>query len=663
MAEALSVSNKGRKLVCSICQKTFEEMTVSSCFHTFCLDCLRGQVSTFGRSTYCCPICKASVNLPGEVISDLTKDNYDVDDISSSSLNQTCDICSDGRMAINRCMQCQESLCHACTNAHIKMKASRYHRHQVIPLRDDLFTDDLERSRSLKYCWRHRNEEIKFVCKECDVVLCMICKLMEHKDHVTKPVSEEASIVREKLTSLLQRQVGLGEMLKSKVNGSESRETNFPQQFEQELSKLNFQASKMHAEIETEKQKVEKELKLYYGDNLSKYEKDKESLRRDFEEYSKVNTEALQLLNSKDEAYVVGKGSFLYKRLNEMEENTRDITETPPVKPLKHFNYGTIDPDQLQRMMGYVCEKKPQISQSQEYDQRLPQDLMNQREQSIAASFYGNLKLLSKFTVPFNDGIGYVYGIGPINQSNAWVTLLDHKTVTLMDTKGTIVSSVDVDDVCEDVTGNSDGDGYITCPRTKCIKRVTSYGQVNDVLAQLQQDPHGICLRSIGDTQRSDMITELYVCFTETRGATMPLFENQKGCLRVFSEDGDDLGRGFHLQAPVRVDAHADTNALCVSDYSNGCVTVCDLSGQYVKAIYTGEDDQEPFKPLGVCFDAIGNVIIADWSGNRVCLISQDGEYIKTLVSDIEGPQSVAFNNNLLWVGSKFGKVHVFSNN
>ena len=673
MAEALSISNKGRQLVCSVCQKTFEEMMVSSCFHTFCMDCLKGQVSYSGRTLYRCPICKASVNLPGEVISGLKNDYDDAEDniYSSSSLNQTCDICSDDRMAVNRCMQCQENLCRVCTNAHTKMKASRYHRHMIVRLAGDTVTGDLEGSRSLKNCWRHRNEEMKFVCKECDVVLCMVCKLLEHKDHVIKPIAEEARIVRGKLTSLLQKQVGLSEMLQAKINNSETR-TEFPHQLEQELVKLNLQASKMHAEIEAEKEKAEKELKVYYDDDLSKYDKDRETLRKDFETYSEVNTEALQLLNSNDDAYVVGKGAFLYKRLNEIEENMKGLSRTSPTKPPKHFNYGTIDPGQLQSMMGYVSESKPQISQPQldhnvsysprsqgHYDQRqISPNLTSQREQTVVASFYGDLKLVSNFVVPYTDGIGYVYGIAPTTRGSAWISLLDHKTLCLIDTDGVVESLVDVGEVCEGVTANIDGDCYITCPRSRSIKKITPHGEVVDVLAQLQQIPHGICILSLGNKHGNDTATELYVCLTDSR-----LSESQKGCLRVFSENGDDLGRGFHLQAPVRVDAHSETNALCVSDYSNGCVTVTDLSGQFVKAIYTGEDDRELFKPLGVCFDAVGNVIIADWSGNTVCLVSQEGNYIKTLVNDIEGPQSVAYKNGLLWVGSKFGKIHVFTIN
>ncbi|XP_053404322.1 uncharacterized protein LOC123554177 [Mercenaria mercenaria] len=568
-------------------------------------------------------------------------------------------------MAINRCMQCEESLCHACTNAHLKMKASRYHRQHVVPLADQSITNYPDRSRSQKNCWRHRNEEIKFVCKECDVVLCLICKLLEHEHHVTKPISEEANEVRRRLASLLQKQIGLGEKLQMKIRETETRKTQYPHELEQELTKLNYQASQMHAEIENEKQKSEKELKHHYGDHLSKYETDRGHLTQDYEKYRAANTEALQLLNSNNDVYVVGKGMFLYDRLNEMECDIRDTSETSSIKPAKRFQYGSIDTQQIQSMMGYVSENDSRSSLSpQRFEHRqMSADGMFLRESSMAASSIRNFKLYSKFVIPFTDGMGYVYGIAPVSQSRAWITLLDHETVVLIDIKGNILSSADVGDVCEDVTANLDGECYITCPRTKCIKRVGQNGQVEEVVSRFRQDPHGICLSQFGNTQDRDPMTELYVCFTETRGSTVSLYDNQKGCLRVFSENGDDVGRSFHLQAPVRVDVHHDSNTLCVSDHSNGCVMISDLSGQFVKAIYTGENDEEMFKPLGVCFDSVGNVIIAEWSGNQVILVSQEGEYIKTLITDIEGPQSVAFKNGLLWVGGRLGKVNVYSMN
>lgn len=682
MAKAVSVSNQGRQLVCSICQKTFEEMTISSCFHTFCLDCLRGQVSSFSGTSYRCPICKASVSLPREVIAQLRRGSYDTDGyVYPSALSQTCDICSDGKVALNRCMQCEESLCHACTNAHLKMKASRYHRQHVVPLTDQSAVKELERSRSQNYCWRHRNEEVQFFCKECDVLLCLICKLLEHEHHVTKSVSEEANDTRRRLASLLQKQVSLGEKLQMKIRETEARKSQYPLELDQQLLRLNYQASQMHSEIENEKQKAENELKQHYGDHLSRFKADEGQLGRHYEEYRAANSEVFQLLRSDNDVYVVGRGKLLCNRLNEIENDVENRSEISESKPSKHFQNGVIDSQQLHSMMGYVSEKRGKsllrqpgrrtMQTSADRECRSPEvvsNLSNRDNMSARSLSYrvensapGKTESYSSFVTPYNDGIGYVYGIAPVDQNKAWITLLDHNSVLLLDTKGNVLSSVDCGSVCEDVAANSDSDCYVTCPGSKCIKHVSHDGAVEPIASELPQDPHGICLVQTMNTENGDIKNELYVCFTVTNSSSLSMYDNQKGCLRVFSEAGEDMGRMCLSQAPVRIDIHPDSSTLCVSDHSHGCALVTDLTGQFVKAIYTGESEEDVFKPLGVCFDSRGNVIVADWSGNRVSLISQEGVYMKTLVEDVDGPQTVAFRNGLLWVGSKHGVVNVYS--
>lgn len=647
--------------MCTICQQQFEEVTISSCFHTFCLACVQGQVSRFGGTNYHCPICKASVNLSGEQTGQIKNENYVADDTvvgtSRNTRDKTCDICSDDRMAINRCMQCEESLCQNCTNAHLKMKASRYHRQHVVPLAGQTGASDLERSMLQKTCRRHQNEEIRFVCKKCDVVLCLICKLLEHEHHVTKPISKEASDMRRRLNDVLQKQIGLGERLHIKAREIETKKMHYPLALDEEIAKLNNQASQMHTEIEHEKLKAEKELKIHYGDHLTKYEMDGGNMKRDCDEYRAMNEQVLQILNSNNDVYVVGKGMFLYERLSAMEDHLRNADETVSDKPTKRFQYGAFDSQQIQSMLGYVCENglSSQGRENNERGQRSPEE--------SSRSSTCEIKLKSRFVIPFYDGIGYVYGIAPVDQTKAWISLLDHVSVMLIDSSGTVMRSIDVGDVCEDVTTDTTGGCYVTCPIRKCIKSVKPDGQVEDIITQLGKVPHGISLLQHINTESNTTNNKLYVCLTDTRGPTIPLYDNQKGCVQVFSEMGEDFGRSCHLQAPVRLDVHVDSNALCVSDHSNGQVMISDMSGQLIKAIYTGENKQDLFKPIGVCFDKIGHVIVADWSGNRVSLISQDGTCIKTLVHDIEGPQSVACRDGMLWVGGKRGTISVYNMN
>ncbi|KAL4220724.1 hypothetical protein ACF0H5_021119 [Mactra antiquata] len=715
MAEAFTVS--GKKLVCSICQKSFQEMTVSSCFHTFCLDCLGNDISQYGRSNYHCPICNTPVTLPRDVINSLKKDGYAANNSvkpgtsfsHSPVLNKYCDICSDGRLAVSRCLQCEESLCQNCTNAHLKMKASRYHNQQVVSLDENTKLDygNLDdRRRSEKYCWRHRGEEIKFYCRQCNIVLCLICKLMEHENHVTKPISEEAKEIRRKLNSLMQKSMNRGDTLHMKVQELEMKKAKYPLELDEELNKINYQASQMHSEIENEKKRAENELKSHYGNYLSKYESDSDNIRQDYNTYRSVNMEALQILNSDNDVLVIERGNSVREKLDQIDHDLTDYTRVAAGSPTKKFGHGKIDSNLIHSMMGKVqstpkVRSAPQIHTSRSQPQT---PINNGQHQSQTTGYNGNgpqqVRIDSRyeivddtsragshmsmmrsqggsrasirsnvtdtaymFNVPYMDGLGYVYGLAPTSNNHVWVSLLDHSYIILMSNHGDQLSMVEVDDVCENICSDKRDGCYVTCPRSRVIKHVTKDGDVISVLEDLPDIPHGICMGSIKfeQTEDGERLNELYVCFTDLTGLNSEVYSGSgtKGCVRIFSETGDDLEQGFVTQSPIRLDVHTRTNTLCISDHTNGCISVTDSTGHFVKALYTGEND-EVFKPLGVCFDRHGNIIIADWESNTVSVIDQDGKYIRNLTCDIEGPQSVAVSNGRIWIGGKSGMIQVY---
>ena len=216
MSTAINVSNSMKELSCSICQDTFHLMTVSSCLHTFCQKCLDGGGhfhSSWGKDQCVCPICNISIHLSGDRAKTY-KSRYGVngkgtlDEMYSDAKdwNDYCDNCRSGLLAVSRCLHCNGRFCGNCTLIHMKNKTSRCHK--VVPLYG---YDTKERAldESLKYCPRHRSEEILVVCKECNLLLCLICKHMEHEYHVTSLISEEAENMRRKLSGALELTAGL----------------------------------------------------------------------------------------------------------------------------------------------------------------------------------------------------------------------------------------------------------------------------------------------------------------------------------------------------------------------------------------------------------------------------------------------------------------------
>ena len=675
MAEAVSVKNTDGNFICSVCQNRNKEMVLSSCFHTFCTDCLQIQVSKMGKErTYLCPLCKATVTLPASFVRNY-KEHFDKWDNGANAfkVNVFCDICLDRKIAVSRCLQCEESLCEACTNAHLRMKSSRYHGQRVVPINGhklDKYSDFLEDTR---YCPRHRNEEIIVVCKQCKVLLCLVCKHLEHKNHVTKNITEDAVYIRHKLSKMLQSQMGYSENLQMQLRMMENKKQQYPKELDQELSKVRLQATKLHNAIEQEKNDAEKELVTHYNESTSMSAKVEENLNQDYQDYIKLSREAQSLLDSNNDVYVVRKGESVYEKLSKIESQSSTLSNTDQDKPEKKFVAGKIDKKQMSNLVGHVTlannSKVVRIwtarsSASNRLYRQAPAG--NQRRESVStvsthSQFGSHPELLNQIWLPFTDSLGYVYGIAPAGNQQVWVTLLDHKYIILIDQQGIVKKKVEIGTICEDITSDGEGGCFVTCPGNISIKRIYKSGEVRTILDNLIQDPHGIASLIHYDRHDCRMRQELYVCFTEPKGLESTVTNpSQHGCIRSLSFSGSDLGISFPVRSPVRVAVAPDTMMLAIVDHSNGCVMVTDKSGQFVQALYCGRDNFM-FRPLGVCFDGNGCVLFADWQSGKVCHMTPDGSLVNDLITGLDGPQSLAITNgDTLWIGTKLGKIYVY---
>ena len=650
MATAINVTNAKQDLSCSICQDTFHEMTVSSCFHTFCQKCLDGHLrSSRGKGHYVCPICNISVSLSSDLALSRRSRWYDRESLDDAypnirMWNDYCDSCRGRVLAVNRCLGCNESFCGNCTMAHMRDKASRHFCHKVVPLWG---YDTKERSfdESQKFCPRHRNEEILVVCKQCDLLLCLICKHMEHEHHVTKLISEEADNVRRDLTDILQEHMGLLESLRSRKEMLHTNKGHIARGLDNELAKVRHQASKLQLQIEREKVYKERELIDHYETSHKTNVDSYGEVNDDYKEYNSAVKEAQILLDKDSDVHLVKEGPRVYTRLNTLE---RSHTPGNSVNPTKSFVSGEINDRQLDNMFGYVKD----ADDRENMDNETGSHKAGESPARIGAEH------IASFQIPFRDGIGYIYGIAPADENKAWFTMLDHNEVMLVDTKGTVKDQVEIGESCEGVARDWHGGCFVSCPNSKSLKRILVIGstKIETIVEELQEDPHGLAsLRTEGGYE------ELFVCLNKVNVGGFPSYFGQKGSIRVFTFWGQDVGRSFSLQAPVRIDVDLTGEHLCISDHSNGCVIVCDKTGQQVTSVFSGSQDAQVFRPLGVCFDPFGGVLIADWDNNRIQRITKEGDLIQNLLDKLDGPQSIAVDDaNQLWIGCKQGHVSVY---
>lgn len=205
------------QLDCSICLSSFKVPKLLPCFHTFCLQCLDEYVTRCGRDgQFECPLCRVNTYIPAGGVKSF-QSNFYIQTECAPEMDLNCDICGDGHIATTHCVDCEENFCERCTNSHMKMKISR--EHTLLDLNDSSVDNNKIRRRVRKkyFCPHHSEEEIKMSCKDCDTLLCVVCKLTEHENHQTSDIRKEAEGRRVSVSVAINKANHQRNLIKSKV--------------------------------------------------------------------------------------------------------------------------------------------------------------------------------------------------------------------------------------------------------------------------------------------------------------------------------------------------------------------------------------------------------------------------------------------------------------
>ncbi|CAH1775524.1 unnamed protein product [Owenia fusiformis] len=124
--------------------------------------------------------------------------------------------------------------------------------------------------------------------------------------------------------------------------------------------------------------------------------------------------------------------------------------------------------------------------------------------------------------------------------------------------------------------------------------------------------------------------------------------------------------------------ATSSNNDIIISDYDNQAVKIYNKEGEFKSLIgQLGREKgnvsntSELKQPLGVCTDLHGNFIIADSGNFRVCAYSSDGKFLRDIISDtrygngnLVRPYNVALGPNrvlyVLLVGPSFAEIRAY---
>uniref|UniRef100_A0A3P8RKF9 RING-type domain-containing protein n=1 Tax=Astatotilapia calliptera TaxID=8154 RepID=A0A3P8RKF9_ASTCA len=181
------------QFLCSICLDVFTDPVSTPCGHNFCKTCI-SQHWDMNQSCQC-PMCKETfytrpqlrVNtFISEMVAQFRREAQQKASSSSSEQQAAkpgevpCDVCTGTRLkALKSCLVCQTSYCQTHLEPHLTLK--RLKRHQLVDAVENL---------EGRMCTKH-DKLLELFCKTDQTCVCMLCPVLDHKNHEFVPLREE----------------------------------------------------------------------------------------------------------------------------------------------------------------------------------------------------------------------------------------------------------------------------------------------------------------------------------------------------------------------------------------------------------------------------------------------------------------------------------------
>ncbi|XP_076023618.1 E3 ubiquitin-protein ligase TRIM39-like [Genypterus blacodes] len=201
------------QFLCSICLEVFTDPVSTPCGHNFCKSCI---TQHWDSNVLCvCPLCKKLYDGRPELevntfISQMAAEFRQSTPKEASRRSEEpaakpgevqCDFCTGTKLkAIKSCLKCEASYCETHLEPHLT--AARLRSHQLI-----LPVDNLED----RMCKKHR-KPLELFCKTDQTCVCLICPVLDHKNHEFVPLEEEYEGTKselEKMVAELQQKIQL----------------------------------------------------------------------------------------------------------------------------------------------------------------------------------------------------------------------------------------------------------------------------------------------------------------------------------------------------------------------------------------------------------------------------------------------------------------------
>ncbi|XP_076071927.1 E3 ubiquitin-protein ligase TRIM45-like [Mytilus galloprovincialis] len=262
--------------------------------------------------------------------------------------SKTCEICvaSPGH---NYCEQCDQLFCDGCKISHLRTKMTKNHT----------FTKGININPGVKqYCNEH-DESFIYYCLQCDVPVCKICAIEEHKNHDLSEIKESALIYSNHVGVEIQSKLDI---------------------LQRNIEDIHQGTKKYQADVNNVIRAIRKE-----GSQLKKLIDSKvEELIKSLKEKEEINLQTLQsisiefktafdVVKKHEESYREAQGikdtARLLQKLQQIESEISDVeTQPDSVLPSVKFSSGDVTQNEIDKLFGKLRTRDSKLETSKTHN-------------------------------------------------------------------------------------------------------------------------------------------------------------------------------------------------------------------------------------------------------------------------------------------------------
>ena len=610
--------NLNEEVSCSVCRSPFTDPKILPCFHTFCLHCLNELQRNSGvRGEITCPECRIKFPLPGTGYPKELPANFRMNCFMDVMAIQKCNVvgvkcgnCDKTNAKSFYCFKCCIFWCEDCIAAHNLIRANNDHR--VLAIKDFQDEDIEDVLKQPEFCQKkhHENEELKFLCKDCEVAICNTCAITLHEGHGKVLLQDAANERKLRLQSVVDTQ---------KEKALQKRNA---------ITRLQIKCDKIQTQITN----VKKSSQTFFDNLIQIIEAKKQEIIKEVENKGHESIELLIEQRSKEE--------------NELQQIETSIEKTEML--LKRSTNAEIV--QLKTVYPESIS-----DEAEKVDCDLYVDLGN-------FAFVANKSLMDKAT---NEGVGSLERI--INQTKSSKSSAEGKGITEatvgLEAQFVLTTRTAKDEQCHEefdiitvevendqghnctteaqVQDNKDGSYNIsyfareagTCQASVMLngehvcgspftvqvkprqyKPVLSFGKEGSSVGMFN-GPYGVAVN-----ERNE------IAVTDRDNHRVQIFSSDGTYLRSFGSEGDQEGE---FDCPKGV-AFLSNGNIVVADSENNRLQIFTGQGEYLFQIGgEGNLDHQFDYPWGVSVGKDDNIIVADSSNKLIKIFTPNGRFLK----------------------------------